>query len=418
MERSTKLFALAVVVLVIIASSAAAITVTIIELQKENTPEQQYMNDLHFQKFEKYFYGVDYSKVNYSYDYGFEFCKEHYGTNADIDSLPGCSAVTAGNMFGRCFDWFINESPVFLIRTAGNAEHKYSTLGIATFIKGVSDDDVKDGKFSERYWDLPFFTTDGMNEKGLTMCLNVSNIYEARTTGTNPGMPDMSILMCVRYILDNAATIGEAVDIINSYNIYSPNSDMINEEFHYLISDANGDSVLVEFAKNTPHFLYEEQVMTNFDMTCFYDENDHRIMDWEERLTYEREEGNAVFDLIPNCPMGIERYVTLLKNYTDDCSTDPEAMFELMKKVYYTQAYTLSKEEGRWYSEQYKGEYNKHFPVEIFDTIIELSGELLKYEPRNDVLWQTVHCCVYDRETMSLYVAVQENPEMEYHFTL
>lgn len=72
-------------------------------------------------------------------------------------------------------------------------------------------------------------------------------------------------MVVIRKILDQAATINEAVEIIRSYNI-----DMGNTPIHYLISEKSGRSALIEFSKGEIIVLpndYPWQMATNFLMS-------------------------------------------------------------------------------------------------------------------------------------------------------
>lgn len=72
-------------------------------------------------KIEDYLYSIEYNKVNY--DAGAEYLKK-YKVN-----LGGCSSVAAGNIYGRNYDWYYDNSISFITKV-NDAPHK--SIGIST----------------------------------------------------------------------------------------------------------------------------------------------------------------------------------------------------------------------------------------------------------------------------------------------
>ncbi len=160
----------------------------------------------------------------------------------------GCSLFAVfGNpeemLFGRNFDW--DFSPGLILYT--DPPEGYASVSMV---------DISYFGFGEErafgltelplpelidLLDAPYMPFDGMNETGLAVGM---------ATVSSGGMVDdptketIDTVMVIRKILDDAATIEEAVEIIKSYNI-----DMENYlPLHYLIADITGQSVLVEFS--------------------------------------------------------------------------------------------------------------------------------------------------------------------------
>ena len=111
-------------------------------------------------------------------------------------------------------------------------------------------------------------TTDGMNEAGLVANLLwlVESSYPEFGEHTAPGL---SIAAWGQYILDNFATVQEAVDALRKqpYTIVSRDVPGQNRlaTLHLAISDASGDSAIVEYidGKAVIHHSREYQVLTN-----------------------------------------------------------------------------------------------------------------------------------------------------------
>lgn len=110
-------------------------------------------------------------------------------------------------------------------------------------------------------------STDGMNEAGLVAnLLWLAESSYPQWDGTRPGL---SIAVWVQYVLDNFATVAEAVDFIRK-DTFDVVSDMLPDgtrmaTLHLSISDATGDNAIFEYVdgKLRIHHDYSYQVMTN-----------------------------------------------------------------------------------------------------------------------------------------------------------
>ncbi|MFA5703387.1 MAG: linear amide C-N hydrolase [Advenella sp.] len=111
-------------------------------------------------------------------------------------------------------------------------------------------------------------TTDGMNEAGLVANLLwlVESNYPEFSESSAPGL---TIAAWGQYILDNFATVQEAVDELRKqpYTIVSRDVPGQNRlaTLHLAISDASGDSAIVEYidGKAVIHHSPKYQVLTN-----------------------------------------------------------------------------------------------------------------------------------------------------------
>jgi choloylglycine hydrolase len=111
-------------------------------------------------------------------------------------------------------------------------------------------------------------TADGMNEKGLVA--NLLYLVESeyvKPTSNDPRKP-MSISVWTQYVLDNFATVAEAVEALRKepfYVIPVMTPDGKPGTVHLSISDATGDSAIFEYVggKLVIHHSRDYQVMTN-----------------------------------------------------------------------------------------------------------------------------------------------------------
>ena len=110
-------------------------------------------------------------------------------------------------------------------------------------------------------------TTDGMNEKGLAANLLwlAESEYPARTTDR----PALSVAAWTQYVLDNFATVDEAVEAFSG-DRFDVVSDLMPDgtrmaALHLSISDAAGDSAILEYidGKLAIHHSPAYTVMTN-----------------------------------------------------------------------------------------------------------------------------------------------------------
>lgn len=109
-------------------------------------------------------------------------------------------------------------------------------------------------------------TTDGMNERGLVA--NLLYLSESNFGQPDNKRPIMSISVWAQYVLDNYATVAEAVADINknAFQVQGPAlPNGVASTVHLSISDATGDSAIFEYidSKLVVHHSRDYTVMTN-----------------------------------------------------------------------------------------------------------------------------------------------------------
>jgi hypothetical protein len=103
---------------------------------------------------------------------------------------------------------------------------------------------------------LPF---DGINEAGLVV--GMAAVPDGGIL-MDPKKETIDSVMVIRKVLDQAATIEEALEIFESYNI-----DMQGNYLHYMITEKSGRSVMVEFSQGEMVVIPNQgdwQIATNF----------------------------------------------------------------------------------------------------------------------------------------------------------
>lgn len=221
-------------------------------------------------------------QMTYYGDYGFDdFLKVGADNDGDIEAfitrrllkgLPinlgvtgdGCTAFVVKNkngniLFGRNFDF--TYAPSLQLYTAPDQGYaSVSTVNLA--FAGYSADYLPGNSLAGSFLTLaaPFLPFDGMNEKGLAIALLA--VPEAQAP-YNPDQITLNTTTAIRLVLDRAATIEEAVGLLKQYNIYFSGGI----ECHYLIADASGHSVILEYIDRELQVVETEadyQIASNF----------------------------------------------------------------------------------------------------------------------------------------------------------
>lgn len=110
-------------------------------------------------------------------------------------------------------------------------------------------------------------TTDGMNEAGLVV--NVLWLVELSYPEDDGKKAGLSIAAWAQYVLDNFPTVQEAVDTLSTEPFILVTDRVPGEDrlatLHLSISDATGDSAIVEYigGRQVIHHSRQYQVMTN-----------------------------------------------------------------------------------------------------------------------------------------------------------
>lgn len=110
-------------------------------------------------------------------------------------------------------------------------------------------------------------STDGMNEMGLVA--NLLWLAESEYPDWNGTLPGLCISAWVQYVLDNFATVDEAVEAMQSGKFQVVSGEMPDGSrmatLHLSISDASGDNAIFEYidGKLQIHHSHEYNVMTN-----------------------------------------------------------------------------------------------------------------------------------------------------------
>jgi len=226
-------------------------------------------------------------------------------------------------LFGRNMDYTKSDKPAWVFYV--DADDRYRTFNMGYLGDDVSleiinlipsMDEIAESKTIPKYlyMILPYLVTDVINEKGLLIETNVRlTCSELVCTGTNP---ESNVTICSgllpRYLGDHCSNIEEALKMVESLNIYTPNNDLVDVHFAFALMDASGRYGVLEFANNKVIWHEGQPGHSNF---------------WIDKNAYNT--SNSCF--------GLGRWESLLESAPS--ITSERDMQEALKKVYMGQVY-------------------------------------------------------------------------------
>lgn len=343
----------------------------------------------------------------------------------DVDF--GCTSVRNGDLYGRNYDFYYSNSPSILVKMKGN-NNRFKSIGIANHL-GIEDSDLivcEEAKTNQHTINIiPNFMTDGINEKGVVCNMNIVNYDDGGglIEHTNPGKPPLIVEFALRYILDNATSAYNAVELLRERDIFV--NEKSHTTVHIMVADAN-ETYIIEFIKNKSGVFElraepktnEEQIMTNFY---------NNMTDDEEKATY-KEDPDAYKNGYNNHASGTERYEFVEKNYKD-CET-LFGMWSVLHDIRFSQMY-LNPDHPDYPTEDFSQEEIK----KMGDDLKQDPELLAKYRSiynftrfvldsgRRDLgfigdTWITMHSAIYNIKEKTLNLNVQEDYLNTYTYDL
>lgn len=171
----------------------------------------------------------------------------------------GCSTLAVKSpdgecLFGRNFDWHQARCIITKVRPKGGYSY-ISAFNMDFFGFG---DEWKPEDFSSKYMLLAslFGALDGINEKGLAIADLTAG--ENEEIHQHSGKPAMTTTTAIKYLLKSAATVDEAVALLEGIEYHSE----IGCLHHLSMADASGKNVVVEWV-GEKMYVTETPVVTN-----------------------------------------------------------------------------------------------------------------------------------------------------------
>ena len=179
---------------------------------------------------------------------------------SDVGGSFGCSTLSVKSpegtaLFGRNFDW--DECKAMVIHTVPKDGYESISTTCLDFL-GFGEDWGPDGSMGDKFMALAavYVPLDGMNEKGL--CVADLMVNDGEVVHQDTDRPDLTITSALRLLLDKAATVDEALELLEQYDM----NFSIGAAHHFSIADATGKSVVVEYLEGEM-VVSETDVVTN-----------------------------------------------------------------------------------------------------------------------------------------------------------
>lgn len=164
------------------------------------------------------------------------------------------ATTTEGDaIFGRNFD--LSYSPSMLVRT--DPADGYASISMVNLgFLGYGEDKLPDSPTSSiTALAAPYAPLDGVNEAGLAVGVL---LIDTDPTNQQTDRVDITTTTAIRLMLDKCATVDEALDLLEQYDMHSS----ANSCYHFQIADASGDTVVVEYVDNEMSVLDPDDVTT------------------------------------------------------------------------------------------------------------------------------------------------------------
>lgn len=179
----------------------------------------------------------------------------------DLPDL-GCSTFTAElkdgtQIFGRNFDMY--DSPAMLLTTRPKDGYASLSMVNLAYIGYSAEHLPEDIASSILTLAAPYVPLDGVNEKGLAVGVL---LIDTEPTNQQTDKVDITTTSAIRMMLDRAATVDEAVALLEGYDMHASAGSC----YHFHIADVNGKSVVVEYIGNEMNVV-ESRAATNFLLT-------------------------------------------------------------------------------------------------------------------------------------------------------
>lgn len=379
---------------------------------------------------QRYTAQVTWNPEDYDFEEGNAYYLQHFAEMLNKDGKAGgCSSWRNGDFHGRNLDWYQANYGCLIIKMPRGGKVKHASVALLNSSSTVTQYFIEEGKISGIYKKvLPCAVVDGINDAGVAVNINI--VPHAPGSKFNE-TGDLSSQCVVRYVLDNAGSVEEAITLLGARTICQSIVKLAGDQTHYMISDSEQTAV-VEFDQG-------QMVVTYFKKTDkgFYsDNNTPAIMTNLYDFAIERW-GLGTDEFFNHHPfaMGVERWNTIQSQY-DNAANGVKANFDIAQSVWYFKNFMADK--TAWYSENalatgygkdsigwYYMENNARVACEDYQeaqlgfwnsfmesywsNYAEVYGTKADPHVKGNDYWETSHTVVYDLAAKKGYVVPFEN---------
>lgn len=185
---------------------------------------------------------------------------------AQLQPAEACSRILWNDnelavVVGRTMDWPESTEPTLTVLPRGMKRDGGRTGSVVT---------VKDNpaRWTSKYASMVttvygIGSADGFNERGLAGHLLYLNATDFGPR--DPSKPGLQAGLWLQFVLDNAATVNEALALLDTVQVVATEARGHEATLHLAIEDASGDSAIIEYIEGTPvvHHGREYRIMTN-----------------------------------------------------------------------------------------------------------------------------------------------------------
>lgn len=187
---------------------------------------------------------------------------------------PACSAFQAitpdGDViYGRNFDYRFKDGASILVRTKPRKGYKSLSMVSMNFV-GLDGAKLTDGSTDlSLLVAAPLMQMDGMNEKGLAISVLVV-VADDCSKQFEEGKHSIMTSVMIRMLLDRAKNVDQALEMLTHYNFFSDGFQKDRKKgnfsnYHFLLSDASGHTVVLEYIKEDGPESDSKWVMNTVD---------------------------------------------------------------------------------------------------------------------------------------------------------
>jgi penicillin V acylase-like amidase (Ntn superfamily) len=147
-----------------------------------------------------------------------------------------------GVLCGRTMDWPESTEPVLTVAPRGYQRHGGKVGSFDVIKENALEWRSRYGSMIVSVYGIG--TVDGLNEKGLAA--HLLYLKSTELPERDPARPALQIALWAQYLLDNAATVDEAIALMRDVQLVMVESHGHQATVHLAVEDAGGDSAIME----------------------------------------------------------------------------------------------------------------------------------------------------------------------------
>ena len=143
------------------------------------------------------------------------------------------------------------------IRVRTRPSNGYASVGNAFVMKASNKGEPSATELKASALAAPYFTADGVNEKGVSTALLALNGFEAPLDSSKSTINQFAL---TRLVLDHADSVGKAEQLIRQYNVaaFSASGKTSSYGLHLAVADRTGDLAVFEWQGGVLHVTHPD----------------------------------------------------------------------------------------------------------------------------------------------------------------